>query len=98
LLWGGFKEIPAFTGKKLFSRENFFAAMIYIFIGGGIALILQIDSETWSAFYALTLGLSWPGMIAGYLGTKEIKDVKTEGKEYADLMGQLTGEGEEGGL
>jgi len=86
-----------FTEKKLFSRKNIIPALFYAFIGGGVAMILQIDSETWSAFYALMLGLSWPGMIAGYLGSKEVK----EGRELLERMrklleeqGRLTGAGE----
>jgi len=96
LLWGGFKEVPAFTEKKLFSTKNIVPAVFYAFIGGGIAFILQIDSETWSAFYALMLGISWPGMIAGYLGSKEVKESREKLESQRILLeeqGRLTGEG-----
>jgi hypothetical protein len=95
MLWGGFKEIPAFTEKKL--TGNIRPIMLYAFIGGGIALVLQIESETWSAFYALMLGLSWPGVIAGYLGSREVKDTREkldEQKKFIEAQARLTSESE----
>lgn len=97
MLWGGFKEIPVFTEKKLFSSKNIVSGLLYACIGGGIALILQVDSETWSAFYAFMLGLSWPGMIAGYLGSKEVsegREMLEKMKQLLEKQGRLTGGGE----
>jgi hypothetical protein len=62
-----YKRLP----KKLFSWVNL---IIYILIGGLLALILQSITESWTPIQALAIGAGWPAIIQGLITSKVFVD------------------------
>jgi hypothetical protein len=55
-----FESLPA----KIFTSAHI---AIYIFLGGAIATVVQLGSDTWAPVQALAIGAGWPAIVAGII-------------------------------
>jgi hypothetical protein len=83
-----FEELP----KKLFNPRN---SIIYILLGGAIALILQLAfTQSFAPLYSLAVGVGWPALVIGLSTSQNAQQiVDAQMKEMQELLKKIQGGG-----